>query len=204
MESSGQTQRGRHALRVGAVVLVAVAAAIVVWLVVRNDEDQNTGTTQPSTQPSTTTAAPSSVVRASRQRLARLSQLKRRPIYWAGPEQNMKLELTQTASGRIYLRYLPLNVKIGDRRGRYLIVGTYPVRNAYQAIQKAVGEPGGHPLRLRRGVLGVYNDSSPTNVYFATRGSNFQIEVYDPNPRRALALVRSGTIRPIRLKSAGT
>jgi hypothetical protein len=113
----------------------------------------------------------------------------------------MKLELTQTASGRIYIRYLPLNVKIGDRRGRFLIVGTYPVPNAYQAIQKAAREPGAHRFTVRRGSLGVYNDSSPTNVYFAARGSNFQIEVYDPNPRRALALVRSGRIRPIRLKA---
>jgi hypothetical protein len=201
MESSGQTPRGRQALRVGAVVVVAGAAAIVVWLVVRNNEDQNAGTTPTSP---TTAVAPSSVVRASRQALARLSQLKRRPIYWAGPKQNMKLELTQTAGGRIYLRYLPLNVKLGDRRGRYLIVGTYPVRDAFQAIQKAADEPGGHLLRLRRGVLGVYNNSSPTNVYFAIRGSNFQIEVYDPNPRRALALVRSGNIRPIHLKSTGT
>jgi hypothetical protein len=203
MEASGQTRRARGTLRVAAVLLVAIAVAIAVWLLVRNGNDDSSATT------TTTTSAPPaptarSIARASRQALVRLSRVRGRPIYWAGPERNMKLELTRTAGGRIYLRYLPLNVKIGDRRGRYLIVGTYPVSNAYRAIQKAAREPGGHRLALRRGVLGVYNDSSPTNVYFATRGSNFQVEVYDPNPRRALALVRSGRILPIRLKSTGS
>jgi hypothetical protein len=197
MELSGQTRR--RPLRIAAVVVVAVAAAIATWLFVRNQSDQNS-----STSSSRTTTADGSVARASRRALATLSRLRGRPIYWAGPERNMKLELTETASGRIYIRYLPLNVKIGDRRGRYLIVGTYPVAKAYQAVQKAAREPGGHRLPLGRGVLGVYNDSSPTNVYFATRGSHFQIEVYDPNPKRAVALVQSGNIRPIRLKGTGS
>jgi hypothetical protein len=195
MEASGSA-RGRRSLRVGAVVAVALAAAFAVWLYVRERDDENTTPTSP-----TSTVPPTSVVRAREQTLARISRVTRRPIYWAGPQRNMKLELTQTASGRIFIRYLPLNVKIGDRRGRYLIVGTYPVPNAYQAIQTAARERGAHRLSLRRGFLGVYNDNAPTNVYFAARGSNFQIEVYDPNPRRALALVRSGKIRPIRLKS---
>jgi hypothetical protein len=197
MELSGQ--RGRRALRIAAVVVIAAAAAIATWLFIRGRNDQNAST---SSAPTTTAAG--SVARASRRALARLSRLRGRPIYWAGPERNMKLELTQTASGRIYIRYLPLNVGIGDRRGRYLIVGTYPVANAYQAVKEAAREPGGHRLPLRSGVIGVYNDSSPTNVYFATRGSNFQIEVYDPNPQRALALVQSGNVRPIRLKATGS
>jgi hypothetical protein len=199
MESSVKTRRGRRALRFGALVVLALAAAVGVWLFVR---DRNQGNSNTPTSP-TPTGGRSSVVSASEQALARLSRLTRRPVYWAGPQRKMKLELTQTAGGRVYVRYLPLNVKIGDRRGRYLIVGTYPVVNAYRAIQKAAKESGAHRLRLRGGLLGVYNDSMPTNVYFAARRSNYQIEVYDPNPSRALALVNSGKIRPIRLKSSG-
>jgi hypothetical protein len=197
MESSGESRRGRRALRVGALVVLALAAAVGVWLYVR-DRDQSEGT-QSRTTP---TVARSSVERVSQQALVKLSRLTGRPIYWAGAQRTMKLELTQAPSGRVYIRYLPLNVEIGDRRGRYLIVGTYPVTNAFNAIQKAIREPGAHRLRLRGGLLGVYNDSAPTNVYFAAPRSNYQIEVYDPNPRRALALVRSGSIRPIRLRTA--
>jgi hypothetical protein len=199
MESSGETRRGRRALRFGAFVVLALAAAVAVWLYVRDRNQDNSST---PTSP-TSTGARSSVVRASQQALVRLSRVTSRPIYWAGPQRRMKLELTQTASGRVYVRYLPLNVKIGDRRGRYLIVGTYPVANAYRAIQKAAKESGAHRLRLRGGLLGVYNDRTPTNVYFAAPRSNYQVEVYNPSPSRARALVKSGKIRPIRLKSAG-
>lgn len=110
----------------------------------------------------------------------------------------MKLELTQTPSKRVYIRYLPLRVPIGDRSGRYLIIGTYRVSNAYRAIKRASREFGAHLIKLRGGMIGVYNDNFPTNVYFAAPHSNFQVEVYDPNPKRALALVRSGRVRPIR------
>jgi hypothetical protein len=199
MESSGNAPRGRRALRFAALVVLALAVAVGVGLFVR---DRNRDESPTPTSPTPTTAR-SSVVRAGQQSLARLSRLTQRPIYWAGPQRKMKLELTRTPSGRVFIRYLPLNVKIGDRRGRYLIVGTYPVVNAYRAIQKAARESGAHRLRLRGGLLGVYNDSTPTNVYFAAPRSNYQIEVYNPSPSRALALVRSGKIRPIRLKSAG-
>jgi hypothetical protein len=200
VESSAQSRRGRRALRIGAVVVLAFAVAVGVWLGIRNRNDGNhPASTSSSTQP----AVHSSVGRATAQSLTALSRLQRRPIYWAGPSRRTKLELTQTTNGRIYVRYLPQKVKIGDRRGRYLIIGTYRVPNAYRAIQNAAKEPGAHLIRLRGRTLAVYNESSRTNVYFALPNSNYQVEVYDPNPNRALALVRSGKIRPIRLRSAG-
>jgi hypothetical protein len=198
MEASGGKGNRRRGLRVVAILVVAIGVSVVVWLVVRNRDENGTATpTGPVTR-----APRSSVARTRPQSLRTLSRLLGQPIYWAGPEPRRKLELTRSPSHRVYIRYLPLNVAIGDRRGTYLIVGTYRVKNAYAAIKKASREPSAHLLRLRGGMIGVYNDSSPTNVYFAAPHSAYQVEVYDPSPKRALALVRSGLIRPIGAKSA--
>jgi hypothetical protein len=191
---------GRRVLRIAALVVLAFAVAVAVWLFIRARNDD--GNAPPTSQQPAPTGG-TTVVRANPRTLATLARLSRHPIYWAGPERNMKLELTQSRAGRIYVRYLPLNVKIGDRRGRYLVVGTYRVADAYSAIQKAARHAGAHRFRLRGGRVGVYNDDSPTNVYFAAPGSHYQVEVYDPNPKRTLALVKSGTVRPIRLTSSG-
>lgn len=193
VESSTQRPgRGRRALRLGAAVALALAAGFAVWLFVRSESNGSSPTT---TQ---TPGARTSVRRATAETLATLSRVAHRPVYWAGPRPRTKLELTQTTEGRVYIRYLPLNVRIGDRRGSYLIVATYRVTNAYKATQTAANESGAHRLSLRGDAIGVYNDASPTNVYFALPKSDYQVEVYHPNPIRARALVMSGKIRPIR------
>jgi len=109
----------------------------------------------------------------------------------------VKYELTQVTDGRIYIRYLPKGVPIGDRRAAYLIVATYPVQDAYKAVRTAAKESGAVTFHTARGGLAVYNQSAATNVYFAYPGSKFQVEVFDPNPGRARQLVRTGAVRPI-------
>lgn len=177
-------------LRAGAVIALATAVAFLVWLLVRDGDDNESGA-------GTTTTAQNLVVPATTQSLHKLAGVVDHPIYWAGPRANLTYELTQTADGRIYVRYLPKTVAIGDRRGGYLLVATYPVDNALEAVQNAGRERGAHKIALPSGGLAVYNDSSPTNVYFALPGSNYQIEVYAPEPGRARTLVRSGRITPI-------
>ena len=117
--------------------------------------------------------------------------------YWAGPRSGVKYELTRTRDGKIFVRYLPSDIAIGDRTGQYLLVGTYPVRDAYSAVERAAKEPGAQSFRVPGGALGVVNDSAPTNVYFAVRGSNHQIEVFAPSARQARRLVSSGAIEPV-------
>jgi hypothetical protein len=197
VEASSRTGRRRR-LWAGAIFVVAIALGVAAWLFVRNHD--HGGTATPTT--TGTRSARSVVVRARPRSLVALSRLLRQPIYWAGPEPRTKLELTQTPSRRVYVRYLPLNVPIGERRGSYLVIGTYRVKNAYKAIKRASREVGAHLLRLRGGLIGVYNDDLRTNVYFAARHSNYQVEVYDPNPAQALALVESGRVRPISSRAA--
>jgi hypothetical protein len=117
-------------------------------------------------------------------------------IYWAGPKPGT-YELTRTTDGRIYIRYLPSGAKVGDQTPSYLTVGTYPTKSAFQAIQRAAARPGGVSATIDHGGLLVFNNSSPKSVYFSYPKSSSQVEVYDPSPLQARALVLGGSVKPI-------
>jgi len=188
-----------RSVRVGAVVAVAIAVAFVVWLLVRGggSGSSNPAVTAAQTTTQTTRSATPLLEAASIQTLKTVPALVGHPIYWAGPRSRITYELTRTRDDRIYIRYLPKGVKVGDRRADFLIVGTYPVRNAYRAVQTAAKEQGAETFAIAGGGKAVLNKSAPKNVYFAFPRSNYQIEVYAPSPGRARSLVRSGKIRPV-------
>ena|SRR5919197_2563947 len=196
------TWRNRQApIRIGAVVALALGVAFVVWLLVRGKDNSSTANTTTTTTPTVTSTsgkqARTLLTAATPSKLRALSTRTRRPIYWAGKKARITYELTRTPDGRTYVRYLPKGVRVGDRRAAYLIVATYPVPDAYKAVKTAAKESGAVTFKLARGGIAVYNQSAPTNVYFAYPGSKFQVEVFDPNPARARRLVRTGAVRPI-------
>jgi hypothetical protein len=116
------------------------------------------------------------------------------PVYWVGATSRTTYELTQTPSGRVFIRYLPKGEKAGSATPQ-LFVATFPVEDALAVTQRAA--QGGVKIPVRRGGVAFYSKSSPSNVYVAFPGSDYQIEVFDPDPARAQALVRSGKVRPI-------
>jgi hypothetical protein len=193
--------RNRQApIRIGAVVALALAVAFVVWLLVRGNDNSSSSprTSTVQTRPTATTPKVRETVKAATpQTLRALARASGHPIYWAGAKQRVRYELTRTTDGRVYIRYLPKGVPIGDRHAAYLIVATYPVQDAYKAVRTAAKESGAVTFHLPRGGLAVYNQSASKNVYFTYPGSKFQVEVFDPSPGRARKLVASGAIRPI-------
>jgi len=172
------------------VVAVALAIAFIVWLIVRGGGGSS-GTTSTSTLPA---AAPKAATVAQLRALAIKAD---HPIYWAGPEPGHVYELTVTSSGRIYVRYLPQGVSVGNG-GAYAFVGTYPFPNAYQALKTQAKKQGDVSFTAPGNGLAVYSTSTPTNVYVAFPGTNEQIEVYDPSPKHVRALIASGQIAPVR------
>jgi hypothetical protein len=128
--TAGRTRQAP--IRIGAVVALALAIAFVIWLLVRGNDNSPTTSKTTTPTPGKTTPAPRETIRAATtQSLRALARAAGHPIYWAGPQAKVKYELTQVTDGRIYIRYLPKDAKIGDRRAAYLIVATYPVPNAY-------------------------------------------------------------------------
>jgi hypothetical protein len=105
-------------------------------------------------------------------------------------------ELTKASDDRVYIRYLPAGVAIGSSKP-FLTIGTYRVRNAFAATDRSSRQADSVRIPLDRGGVAFYSTNSPTNVYFAYPGSDYQVEVYDPSPERARELVTSGRIRPV-------
>jgi hypothetical protein len=181
---------GNSAVFVTAVVLFATACGFAVWwLMIRSP-------TRPATAPQTTTVTAVAVSQDGLETLASLG----RPIYWAGARPGDTYELTQSAGGKVFVRYLPVNVPVGTPKV-YLTIGTYPMANAYAVTRRAAAHPGTTIVPATRGAVAFYRTNLPTNVYMAYPGSDFQVEVFDPTPTEAHELVTSGTIARVAASS---
>jgi hypothetical protein len=120
------------------------------------------------------------------------------PVYWAGTEPKTTYELTKTPSGRIYIRYLPEGVEVGSPKPDYLTVGTYPQKGALAILKATAAKTKAKAFAVAGGGLAFQDTSHPTSVYVAFPGSDLQVEVYDPDAKRARQLVTSGQIAPVR------
>ena len=174
---------GRPQFRLGAVIAIAVAAGLVAWLLLRGNGDSSSNPAQVAGATATTRAE-----------LADLAAEVQHPIFWLGRKRGFTYELTQTRSGRIYVRYLPDGVEVGADEP-YLTVATYPFPGAYPALEKKAAAKGAVTARLARGGLAVLANGYPQSVYIAYPGVNYQVEVYDPTRARAMQLVSSGGLR---------
>jgi hypothetical protein len=119
--------------------------------------------------------------------LAALAGSLRHPIYWAGTMVGSTYELSQPWNGNVFVRYLPPRVRAGAKK-LYLTVGTYPVLNALEAVRRTARTSGARTIALRGGGLAVVDRSDPRSVYLAYPNSNYQVEVFDPSPARALSV----------------
>jgi hypothetical protein len=119
------------------------------------------------------------------------------PIMWAGPQARKTYELTQTTDGRIYIRYLPAGVHVGDQRPNYLTVGTYPQTNALAVLKASAARSKAETLKLAGRGLASIDRNKPTSVYLARPGDAFEVEVYDPSASKARQLVTAGRIVPV-------
>ena len=182
----------RPDVRVGAVIAVAIAVAFVVWLLVRGGDSNTAGTGSTSTGQATGPEA------TTTDKLRSLSDELGHPIYWAGEISNRTYELTRTSDNRVFIRYLPKGVPVGIRQAAYTIIGTYPVNNAYNVLQRLAKKPDESSFAAPADGFAVYSTTQPSNVYLAYPGSNLQIEVYDPSPQQARRLITSGQVAAVR------
>jgi hypothetical protein len=177
-------------LRMGAITAVVLAAGFISWLVLRSGPDG-----EPVSSPASALAVPEIVAPA---RLHALAATLGHPLYWAGTNSGMRYELTRAAGGNVFIRYLPAGVKVGDRRPRFLTIGTYPERGAFAQTKTAGKRPGAVTVHLADAGIAVFDRARPTSVYFAYPGANVQVEVYAPNARTASRLVLTGQVVPIK------
>jgi hypothetical protein len=180
----------RRRIRLGAIIALAAAAGIITWVAIeRRDNSSSTSTTTATKGP---VAASHPPVGLSAGGLRTVARRVKQPIYWAGPKKGYIYELTRLSNGRIYVRYLPPGVKVGDKRAQFLIVATYPFPGALTALKKVSHGKG---IALRGGGMALVDATYPKSVHVGFPGVNYEIEVYDPSPKRSLEVASSGEVQ---------
>jgi hypothetical protein len=164
--------------RIGTAVAAALGAGIVLIFAFTGGDDD----VAPAPAPQAA-AAPEPLTAAE---LSQTSKSLGQPIYWAGEREGREYELTRAGTDRITVRY-PDGVT----------VGTYRLDDPVAAVRRAASAPTAKLHELKRGGVAVSDSARPTNTYFAYSDAPYQVEVYDPVPRRALRLVLSGRVRPV-------
>jgi hypothetical protein len=188
----------QHALltprRLAAAIGVAIAVALLVWLVARGGGSTTSARTTTATT-TTRSVTPLGPVAATPATLATFAKALKRPIYWAGPLPGDTYEFTETSDGNIYVRYLPKGVRVGDPRAAFRVIATYPYPDALARLRTLAGSTG---VPVSGGGLLVPSARYPKSVHMAYPGSAFEIEVFDPVGGLARTIALSGRIRPIR------
>jgi hypothetical protein len=174
--------RVRVAAGVGTLVVVA---GIVVAIVVGGSS---------SSTPGSAGVNPIAPVALSASGLRTLAKNVPQPIYWAGPQSRKLYELSRTANGNVYIRYLPPDVKAGAKGAKYLIVATYPYPNAFKALQAVANGKG---ISIPGGGIALVGATDPKSVHLAWPGVRYQVEVFDPSPSTARSVAVSGAVRPV-------
>ena len=176
---------GPSRVRMGAVVAVAVAVAIGLWLGLSSGGGNSGSTTRHKT-----------VAAVSEQGLRTLAKALNVPMYWEGPQAGAKYELTRTPGGATYVRYLPQGAQVGTSRP-YPFVATFPMADAFARTSAVAARSTSVKISSPGRAVAFYPQASPTNAYLALPGSNYQIEVFDPDPAHMRGLIASGAIQPV-------
>lgn len=182
---SGDEARKQRNFRFSVSVVAILAIALGAWLALRGDDD--------STDSSTPTEAEVVSVDALQDAVGGTGT----PVYWAGEQADTELELSEPEEGRTYIRYLTGDAEAGDPRPNFFTVGTYANEDPVATLKRQ-GEESGGVLGKAPGNATVYFDrNDPSSIYLAYPGVEAQIEVFDPDFKRALQLVNSGQIIPV-------
>jgi hypothetical protein len=174
---------------VGTIVAATLVIGFVVWF--RLDL-QGSAQQTPGRAVATQARGP---IAASPAELRSLAASLGHPVYWAGPRPGTTYELTVSASGQTFVRYLPKGVPAGSKSA-YLTVATYPVANAYAATSELTGSDV-VTIQLPNNGIAEYTKGHETNVHLAFPGVDLQVEVFDPAPSVPPEIVASGAVVPV-------
>lgn len=180
-KAGGDGPKKDSSLRLRLALAALLAVGLILWVALRDNDDDST---------SSSNGAEIVSVDSLRDTAAEQET----PIYWAGEQEGTELELSQPKDDRTYVRYLTDGAEAGDPRPDFLTVGTYANSKAIAALRRQGNEPGGVLGEAPGGATVYFSRNQPQSVYLAYPGVNAEIEVYDPDFKRALQLVNSGQI----------
>lgn len=176
----------------GTIAAVIAAVAILGFVAVMMTRGQ-------SDEPVGEQSSPSAVVKVgpeivSVQRLTQVPAQVGHPIYWIPDMTDVNLELTTLQDSSVYVRYLPKGEKAGVDKGA-LTVATYANPQAYSLVQSGGERAGAVLVQDSGGALVTAESEAAQNAYFAFEGVPLLVEVFDPEPGRALELIQQGKVQ---------
>jgi hypothetical protein len=181
------------ASRLQAALVVVATAGLCTFLIVHNAQRPELIEGTPPVAATKPAVFPIAVSPAE---LTALASSISQPIYWVGPRPGVTYELTRATRTNVSIRYLPAGVPVGDNKPA-LTVHTYPLKNAFAATRAIENEPHAVFHRLALGGRAVYRPSKPKYIYVAYPDSDFQIEIFAPDPAEARVLATSPELQPV-------
>jgi hypothetical protein len=198
-----RSSRRRPRVRLGAIVALAVAAGVIAWVVLERDRTSSSSQaptstisaqTPTSTEQGAATVSHLGPVGLNVSGLKSLAATLDQPVYWAGPKAGYRYEFTRTTDGKTYVRYLPRGVTVGDSRANFLIIATYPFVNALKSLRAVAN---GEGASIPGGGFALPDAAYPQSTHLAFPGVDYQVEVYDPSPKRSRRVGLSGRVQPV-------
>ena len=177
----------RRMLRFG-IVALALIVGVIAWVATSGDDEGST------TETASSGIEPKIV---SVEELEEFAAEAGHDVYWAGPLPGKVIEVSETAAGNTQLRYLDEGTEAGEGSAAVLTVGSYPLANAAKAFEGFAERKGSISRSSPDGREVAFSLEKPTSVYFTGSEGDVQVEVYDPNYKRAMSLALSDQVRPV-------
>ena len=118
-------------------------------------------------------------------------------VYWAGERSGRPVGVSIDSDRNVNIRYLPDGVDPAVSSPNYFNVASYPFPGAYDETARLAGNNGNVRVKVP-GAVAFYPESRPTSVILSFRKSpDVQVEIFDPDPKKALKAARSGAIVPV-------
>lgn len=171
----------------GLVIALAVVVGVVAYVATSGGDDEQAA-------PAEQGEAAARIV--SEEELADVASTSETPVYWAGEMDGAEIELTEEADS-VLVRYLEEDDEVGAARAQRIAIGSYALPNPRKALNAFAETPGATMTEAAGVGKVVISPGARKNVYFVDPDNEVQVEVYAPDAKQAIGLVRSGKVQPV-------
>ncbi|MDP1721016.1 MAG: hypothetical protein Q8L08_08495 [Candidatus Nanopelagicaceae bacterium] len=112
-------------------------------------------------------------------------------VYWLGPQEGALYALDSVSTTQNYVRYLPNGNGLEDTAPNYRVIGTYVTKDAFSVTLSNAKKANSVAFTNEDGNAVYYGTLNPNSVYVGVKGTDSQIEIFDPNSGLALIAART-------------
>lgn len=185
---SAKAASNRRMLRIG-IVALAILVGVIAWVATSGDDDGGS-----AEAPASGGVEPAIV---SAGELEELAEASGHSVYWAGTLPGKEIEASEDEAGNFQIRYLDEGAEAGGGDAAVLTIGSYPLADPAAAVEGFADRKTSRAHTAPDGREVAFSLEKPTSVYFAGADGDVQVEVYDPDPRRAMSLALSERVQPV-------